>query len=78
MAQDVIDTKMLVGMSKQDVIKILGEAENYLNVESNKLHYTIEVDYGWDIDPVKIEYLIVALNSNEQVINVYREIALDK
>lgn len=43
-----------------------------------RLYYTIELKYGRDIDPVKIEYLIVSLDSKEKVESVYRKIALDK
>lgn len=43
-----------------------------------ELYYTIDLDYGMDIDPVKVEYLIVSLNSESRVMKVIRKIALDK
>lgn len=76
MAVDLVDSKMLVGISKQEVIELLGAAENFS--ESDKLYYTIEIDYGSDIDPVKIEYLVVSLGSEEQVSSVFIEIKHNK
>ena len=57
---------------------MLGTSEDYSDVDSSDLYYTIELNYGFDIDPVKIEYLIVSLNSKKQVTRVYRKIVLDK
>ena len=78
MAQDLVDSKILIGMSKQEVTDMLGKGEEFSDTPSNELDYTIDLDYGWDIDPVKIEYLIITLDSKEHVTSVYRKIVLDK
>jgi hypothetical protein len=78
MAQYLLNNQTLIEKSKQEVIEILGTAEHYSDVESNELYYTIELKYGSDIDPIKIEYLIVSLDSKETVTKVYRKVALIK
>ena len=78
MAQDLIDKKSLLGESKKDVIQMLGMSEDYSDVKSNELYYTTELKYNGDIDPTKIEYLIVTLNQKQNVTSVDRKIILDK
>jgi hypothetical protein len=78
MAGDLIENKTLIGKKKSEIVQLLGEPERFSNIPNNQLYYTIELDYGMDIDPVKIEYLIVTLNSESQAIEVIRKVILDK
>lgn len=78
MAQDLIDKKTLIGNSKKEIIEMFGTSENLSDVDSNEIYYATEVDYGWDIDPVRIEYLIISFDSQERVNSAYRKITLDK
>ena len=77
MAQNLLENQTLVGKQKQEVFEILGTAERFSDVKSSELYYTIELNYGSDIDPIKIEYRIISLDSNDMVTKVYRKIALD-
>jgi hypothetical protein len=78
MAQFLISNQTLIGKSKQDIVEKLGNNENLSNVDSDELYYIIECTYGNDIDPIKIEYLVISLNSNNTVIKVCRKVTLDK
>ena len=78
MAQDLIDKKTLIGKSKKEIIEMLGTSENLSNVDSNEIYYATEVDYRWDIDPERLEYLIIAFDSQERVKSACRKITLDK
>jgi hypothetical protein len=78
MAQNLIDNETLIGKSKKEIIELLGTSENLSEVESNELYYATEVDYGWDIDPVKLEYFVISFDTQERVISAYRKITLDR
>lgn len=78
MAQDLIDKKTLIGKSKNDIIEMLGTSESLSDVASNEIYYATEVDYGWDIDPVRLEYLIISFDSQERVISACRKITLNR
>ena len=78
MAQYLENNNILIGKSKHEVIEMLGESEDFSDIPSNELYYTLECDYGYDIDPVKIEYLIVILDSKDHVTQTYRKVTLDK
>lgn len=77
MAQNLIDKKTLIGKSKKEIIEMLGSSDHLPDVAGNELYYTTEVDYGWDIDPVRIEYFIISFDSQERVIRAFRKITLD-
>ncbi len=73
MAKDIMNRQLLINKSEKEVNDILGTPEAYADVETNKLYYIIEMNYGYDIDPVKIVHLIVSLDSKGKVIKVSEE-----
>lgn len=78
MADDLIENKTLIGKTKSEIVQLLGDPKSFSDIPNDQLYYSIELDYGMDIDPVKIEYFIVTLNSESQVIEVIRKVTLDK
>lgn len=78
MAKDIMNRQLLINKSEKEVIDILGTPEVYTDAETNKLYYIIEMNYGYDIDPVKIVDLIVSLDFKGQVIDVYEKTIKDK
>lgn len=78
MAQDLVNQKILIGKSKSEVIQLLGKSKELSNTADNELYYTIDLEYGTDIDPVKVEYLIIYLNADNKAINAIGKIVLDK
>ncbi|OAS18658.1 hypothetical protein [Paenibacillus oryzisoli] len=78
MAQYLIEQQTLIGKDRNEVIQLLGKPEAYENVPSNEMYYTIDLYYGLDIDPARIEYLIFSLDSNNRVSKYVRKTTLDK
>lgn len=77
MAKDIVNRQLLIDKSSKEVNDILGTPEVYSDVEANKFYYIIEMNYGHDIDPVKIMHLIVSLDSKGKVISVNEETIVD-
>ena len=67
MINDLTLNHKLVGLSKNDIIKLLGQPENYANTEEKTIYYNIETDYGWNIDPVYIKDLKIKFNQSGKV-----------
>lgn len=66
MVNDLIQKKLLVGKNKNQIIKLLGEdTEVVEEIKPNELAYTILIDYGFDIDPVKMVYLVICLKNSK-------------
>ncbi|CAM3153324.1 hypothetical protein PASE110613_17875 [Paenibacillus sediminis] len=78
MAQDLINRQILDNKNRNQIVDLLGEPEVFSDVPENEMYYTIEEDYGHDIDPIKLEYLVVKLQTNEKVESYYRKVVLDK
>lgn len=54
MIKDVMENHLAIGMSYNKMIEIIGNPE-YLapnSLPDNQIKYTVEDEYGWDIDPV--------------------------
>lgn len=77
MAENLIDRKTLIGKSKKEIIEMLGSSDDLSDIAGNELYYATEVYYGWDIDPVRVEYFIISFDSQERVIRAFRKITLD-
>ena len=77
MAQDLIDKNMLIGKTKSEIIQLLGEPAKLTDISRDELYYKIEVEYD-GIDSVKLEYLIITLNSESFATKVIRKVTLDK
>lgn len=78
MAQYLIDEQTLIGKDKMEIIELLGKPEEYSNVSKDEMYYTIDLYYGHDIDPVRVEHLILSLDENNKVISYKRKKTLDK
>lgn len=52
---------------------MLGTSDDLSDVGSNELYYTTEVYYGWDIDPIRLEYFIISFDSKERVTSACRK-----
>ncbi|WP_143007029.1 hypothetical protein [Paenibacillus tianmuensis] len=76
MAQYLIEEQTLVGNDKNEIIQLLGKPEDYSDVSKNEMYYTIDLFYGYDIDPVRVEYLVFSLDSNNKVTKYVRKLAL--
>lgn len=73
MAQYLIEEDILINLTKSQVIEMLGEDVIITNFPENQMQYTIYLDYGSDIDPVKIESLTIIFNPDNIVKEVKRE-----
>ncbi len=64
MIDDVMDNYLKKGMTKKEVIQLLGNPDYQ---ENNKITYNILEEYGWDIDPVEVKNLYIFLNNDSLV-----------
>ncbi|MBI2729787.1 MAG: hypothetical protein HYX40_03390 [Sphingobacteriales bacterium] len=64
MFKDLITNYKLIGVSKNDLVNLLGEPD--YPTDSIML-YLIDEDYGTDIDPIYTKYLSFQLNSDSVV-----------
>lgn len=71
MVQDLLDTHKLMGLTMRAITELLGEADNIDPTgRRNSLSYQIEIDFGWDIDPVYTKYLLLEFNEDSIVTKV--------
>jgi outer membrane protein assembly factor BamE (lipoprotein component of BamABCDE complex) len=66
MVDDLIQSDTLQGMSKEQVIELLGHPESE---NEDELEYLIREKYGTDIDPEYISSLIIEFDDDGQVRN---------
>lgn len=66
MVSDLINSDTLTGLSKTELIQLLGEPELKAN---NKFSYLVREKYERDIDPVYIKRLVILFDSTESVVN---------
>ncbi len=64
MARDLVNRKLLVGKTREEVLELLGKTDSYgrENIISYKL-----VEKFWIIDPVSIELLDITFNEENKV-----------
>lgn len=67
MAKNLMETHLKKGMTYQQLTDLIGNPENFANLEPNIIGYTLMVDYGWDIDPVETKTLIIELTADPLV-----------
>ena len=67
MLHDLITNHQLVGLSYDHLIELLGNPENYAHRDSSELYYTVVEDYGWNIDPVYMKYLVFTIDQDSVV-----------
>ena len=68
MVQDLMDNHLHKGMTYKELKELIGQPENYANMDANTIAYEIMVDYGWDIDPVESKTLYIELSPDSTVI----------
>lgn len=64
MTADLIANHLHKGMHHDEIVKLLGQPENYSDLDANTIAYEIMVDYGWNIDPVETKTLILRFSSD--------------
>ena len=60
MLDDLLESQILPGKSKEEVIQLLGEPERRLSAD--QVQYVVREKYGWDIDPEYLKYLLVTFD----------------
>ena len=67
MINDLIKNYKLVGLTRNEIINLLGSPENYSDSEPNTIYYNIVTEYGNDIDPVSTKNLKIKFNTFDKV-----------
>ena len=67
MVNDLIERHLKKGMTYQEITNLLGKPENFANLKTSTLGYTLMEDYGWDIDPVETKHLYIELSTDSLV-----------
>lgn len=70
MVEDLISSDTIIGLSKENIIILLGEPEV---MDESIMKYLIREKYTWNIDPDYIKYLIINLDGNATAIKCYVE-----
>ena len=73
MVKDLMENHLKKGMTYEEVIDLLGQAENYQDDPPNTICYEIMVDYGWNIDPQKGKTLYIEFSRDSTLKNVRLE-----
>lgn len=75
MVKDLLEKYLSAGMNRGQVVALLGEpSESEQNTERNEISYWLNQEYGWGIDPVKVEELVIKFNSTGSVEKVTRRV----
>lgn len=67
MVQELTENYKLVGLSFDELVDLLGRPQNVAALDSNKIYYEIVVEFGWNIDPERVEYLVFEMNEDSIV-----------
>lgn len=67
MIDDLMENHLQKGMTLKSVIEMLGNHDNYSDLDSNTIGYEIYVDYGWDIDPVETKTLLIEFSKDSTI-----------
>lgn len=67
MANNLMESHLKKGMTYPELTDLIGEPENFANLKTNTIGYTIMEDYGWDIDPVETKTLLIELTADSLV-----------
>ena len=69
MLNDLIANYNLNGLTYKQLNNLLGKPEKLKATEKNTIYYTIDEEYGADIDPVYIKYLKFKIDNDSTVIS---------
>lgn len=64
MVGDIIEHKNFIGLKYRQLIDSLGEPSRR---DKNRIYYSIETDYGRDVDPVYTSYLVLVFDKDSLV-----------
>jgi hypothetical protein len=68
MLNDLVEHQLKTKMKREEVLNLLGPSIPYTDVsEAEELVYEIYEDYGMDIDPVEIQYLMIQFNKDSTI-----------
>jgi len=70
MLRSLLADHLTEGMTRIQVTQLLGRPENWSNIPTNEIGYEIEVDYGWNIDPVKGKNLLLQFSDDSLLTNI--------
>lgn len=70
MIHDLMNNHLKKGMTYAEIIKLIGEPENFPIYKKNAIGYTVMEDYGWDIDPVEHDRLIIEFTKDSLLLNL--------
>jgi hypothetical protein len=59
MVKDLTRQYRLVGMTRTDIIGLLGEPDNFSSTNQNEMQYCLQEKYSTDIDPVSSDHLVL-------------------
>ena len=62
MLNDLMENHNFKGMNYSELLKLLGEPENYSDIEAGVIYYNIITEYGSNIDPVNVKNLKIKLD----------------
>jgi hypothetical protein len=74
MVRDLLARHLHNGMSRAQVISILGEPESEIRQE-NEIWYWLTQEYGWGIDPKTVQNLVVKFDPNGNVEKVTHQVS---
>ena len=66
-ARKLVADKSLIGKSRAEIIELLGESQESHDTSTNVIRYELEGIYGWNIDPIAIEYLKITFDVENKV-----------
>lgn len=66
MARKLVAENILIGKSRAEIFELLGDNEDDGFDSEKEIRYGLEEIYGWNIDPVAIEYLKITFNSEDR------------
>ena len=66
MIDDLIKNYQIKGKKYNNIVELLGEPQSNLD-STLQVFYDIDVDYGWDIDPVYTKILLIVFDKDTLV-----------
>ena len=72
MVNDLVNNHLKLGMELNEIEYLLGKPDGIdsISTEKNEIIYGIIEDYGWDIDPIETQDLILTFNTDSSLYSV--------
>jgi len=76
MVNDLVNNHLRLGMELNEVEYLLGEPDgiDIISKEEHEIIYDIIIDYGWDINPIETQDLILTFNMDSSLCRAELEI----